>query len=229
MIGDTVVATAILDRLLHDSQVPTVRGGRDRLREKRPSGPRLSAPAPIQCVGHHDRHAPQPRRRHGPIDVIRATIVAADVIAIPARLSPMLKKSTTCAPPSRVRKEICREPGSAIDLDEEYQPRRRLLIGVSQANVVLLGLPRWADPDRIHRPSTEGGHSPQPLGRLETPNANTPEPAICPPLQMPESETSSRAIGSSFTERPPKALRSRIILWSSSFESFRTNTPGTAG
>ncbi|WP_244497385.1 ATP-binding protein, partial [Ensifer sp. Root954] len=37
-IGDPVVATAILDRLLHHSHVITIRGDSYRLREKRRSG-----------------------------------------------------------------------------------------------------------------------------------------------------------------------------------------------
>ncbi|MEA5399661.1 ATP-binding protein, partial [Synechococcus sp. BA-124 BA4] len=38
VFGDQVVATAILDRLLHHSHVLTVRGDSYRLREKRRSG-----------------------------------------------------------------------------------------------------------------------------------------------------------------------------------------------
>jgi transposase len=38
VLGDPVVATAILDRLLHHSHVITIRGGSYRLREKRRSG-----------------------------------------------------------------------------------------------------------------------------------------------------------------------------------------------
>ena len=38
MFGDPVVAAAILDRLLHHSQVITIRGDGYRLREKRRSG-----------------------------------------------------------------------------------------------------------------------------------------------------------------------------------------------
>ena len=38
MVGDPVVATAILDRLLHHSHVLTIRGDSYRLREKRRSG-----------------------------------------------------------------------------------------------------------------------------------------------------------------------------------------------
>ena len=38
VFGDTVVATAILDRLLHHSHVITIRGDSYRLREKRRSG-----------------------------------------------------------------------------------------------------------------------------------------------------------------------------------------------
>ena len=38
MFGDPVVATAILDRLLHHSTVITIRGDSYRLREKRRSG-----------------------------------------------------------------------------------------------------------------------------------------------------------------------------------------------
>ncbi len=38
VFGDSVVATAILDRLLHHSQVITIRGDSYRLREKRRAG-----------------------------------------------------------------------------------------------------------------------------------------------------------------------------------------------
>ena len=38
VFGDPVVATAILDRLLHHSHVITIRGDSYRLREKRRSG-----------------------------------------------------------------------------------------------------------------------------------------------------------------------------------------------
>ena len=37
VFGDAVVATAILDRLLHHSHVITIRGDSYRLREKRPT------------------------------------------------------------------------------------------------------------------------------------------------------------------------------------------------
>jgi DNA replication protein DnaC len=46
MIGDQVVATAILDRLLHHSHVLTIRGDSYRLREKRRSGLLKATPAP---------------------------------------------------------------------------------------------------------------------------------------------------------------------------------------
>jgi len=44
VFGDAVVATAILDRLLHHSHVITIRGDSYRLREKRLTG-LLKAPA----------------------------------------------------------------------------------------------------------------------------------------------------------------------------------------
>ena len=48
MFGDPVVATAILDRLLHHSHVVTIRGDSYRLREKRRSGlfPKQGGEAP---------------------------------------------------------------------------------------------------------------------------------------------------------------------------------------
>lgn len=46
VFGDAVVATAILDRLLHHSQVITIRGDSYRLREKRRSGHLQKAAAP---------------------------------------------------------------------------------------------------------------------------------------------------------------------------------------
>jgi hypothetical protein len=45
VFGDPVVATAILDRLLHHSTVITIRGDSYRLREKRRSG-LLQKPGP---------------------------------------------------------------------------------------------------------------------------------------------------------------------------------------
>ena len=49
VFGDAVVATAILDRLLHHSQVVTIRGESYRLREKRRAG--LIATPPPTAVG----------------------------------------------------------------------------------------------------------------------------------------------------------------------------------
>ena len=49
VFGDAVVATAILDRLLHHSQVVTIRGESYRLREKRRAG--LIATPPPTPVG----------------------------------------------------------------------------------------------------------------------------------------------------------------------------------
>ena len=48
VFGDAVVATAILDRLLHHSHVLTITGESFRLREKRRAGVlKLSAPTPV--------------------------------------------------------------------------------------------------------------------------------------------------------------------------------------
>jgi DNA replication protein DnaC len=44
VFGDAVVATAILDRLLHHSHVVTIRGDSFRLREKRRTGLLKSTP-----------------------------------------------------------------------------------------------------------------------------------------------------------------------------------------
>ena len=49
VFGDAVVATAILDRLLHHSHVITIRGDSYRLREKRRAG-LVKAPALTQGV-----------------------------------------------------------------------------------------------------------------------------------------------------------------------------------
>ena len=46
VLGDQVVATAILDRLLHHSHVLTIRGDSYRLRETRRSGLPKATPAP---------------------------------------------------------------------------------------------------------------------------------------------------------------------------------------
>ena len=49
VFGDAVAATAILDRLLHHSQVITIRGDSYRLRDKRRSGllQKAAAPTPM--------------------------------------------------------------------------------------------------------------------------------------------------------------------------------------
>jgi DNA replication protein DnaC len=49
VFGDALAATAILDRLLHHSQVITVRGDSYRMRDKRRSGllQKAAAPTPI--------------------------------------------------------------------------------------------------------------------------------------------------------------------------------------
>ncbi len=49
VLGDQVVATAILDRLLHHSHVLTIRGDSYRLREKRRSGLLKATPAPASA------------------------------------------------------------------------------------------------------------------------------------------------------------------------------------
>ncbi len=54
VFGDAVVATAILDRLLHHSHVITIRGDSYRLREKRHSG-LISAPPLSQKPPARDR------------------------------------------------------------------------------------------------------------------------------------------------------------------------------
>ena len=53
LLGDTVIASAILDRLLHHSHVLNIRGESYRLREKRQAG--LSAR--INCSAPHRRTA----------------------------------------------------------------------------------------------------------------------------------------------------------------------------
>jgi hypothetical protein len=49
VLGEQVVATAILDRLLHHSHVLTIRGDSYRLREKRRSGLIKTTPAPASA------------------------------------------------------------------------------------------------------------------------------------------------------------------------------------
>jgi DNA replication protein DnaC len=51
VFGDPVVATAILDRLLHHSHVVTIRGDSYRLREKRRSG-LLTQPITAKAAAH---------------------------------------------------------------------------------------------------------------------------------------------------------------------------------
>ena len=63
VFGDPVVATAILDRLLHHSHVITIRGDSYRLKEKRRSGlvqktPTLVTPASAGVTSETDEAAP---------------------------------------------------------------------------------------------------------------------------------------------------------------------------
>ena len=58
VFGDPVVATAILDRLLHHSHVLTIRGDSYRLREKRRSG-LLQKTTPTLC--RHDARPDLPQ------------------------------------------------------------------------------------------------------------------------------------------------------------------------
>jgi DNA replication protein DnaC len=57
MFGDSVVATAILDRLPHHSHVLTLHGDSYGLREKRRSG--LIKPASLDQPSRHDRSPPR--------------------------------------------------------------------------------------------------------------------------------------------------------------------------
>jgi hypothetical protein len=54
VFGDLVVATAILDRLLHHSHVVTIRGDSYRLREKRRSGLIKAAPVDQDLPRRHE-------------------------------------------------------------------------------------------------------------------------------------------------------------------------------
>jgi DNA replication protein DnaC len=51
VFGDAIVATAILDRLLHHSQIITIRGDSYRLRTKRRSGLLQKTAAPELAAG----------------------------------------------------------------------------------------------------------------------------------------------------------------------------------
>ena len=55
MLSDAVVATAILDRLLHHSHVLTIKGDSYRLREKRRSGLLKTSTVPVQPRHQRDR------------------------------------------------------------------------------------------------------------------------------------------------------------------------------
>jgi hypothetical protein len=59
VFGDPVIATAVLDRMLHHSHVATIRGESHRLREKRRSGV-LQKAAPA-----HETKTVQPRTMGG--------------------------------------------------------------------------------------------------------------------------------------------------------------------
>ena len=69
MFGDAVAATAILDRLLHHSQVITIRGDSYRLRDKRRSGLLQKAAAHPDHVGELINPGGNSRCRRGQIFV----------------------------------------------------------------------------------------------------------------------------------------------------------------
>ena len=93
MFGDAVVATAILDRLLHHSHVITIRGDSYRLREKRRSG-LLKAPIIAQnCRYRHDQELAQvgpqaPPARRSPRLVAVAAQRAGPSCALPGQAAP---------------------------------------------------------------------------------------------------------------------------------------------
>ena len=49
-MSDTVIATAMLDRLLHHASVINIRGGTYRLRDRLKSGVTVTPPADISAV-----------------------------------------------------------------------------------------------------------------------------------------------------------------------------------
>ena len=51
LMNDSVIATAMLDRLLHHSHVINIRGGTYRLKDRLKSGVILSPPADIPAIG----------------------------------------------------------------------------------------------------------------------------------------------------------------------------------
>ncbi len=55
VLGDQIVATAILDRRLHHSHLPTIRGDNYRLREKRRSALIKATPAPASAEASQQR------------------------------------------------------------------------------------------------------------------------------------------------------------------------------
>ncbi|QEY31239.1 AAA family ATPase [Synechococcus sp. RSCCF101] len=63
VFGDQVVATAILDRLLHHSHVLTIRGDSYRLREKRRSGLIRSPQATAPSSGANSSASPSPEEK----------------------------------------------------------------------------------------------------------------------------------------------------------------------
>jgi hypothetical protein len=67
VFGDAVVATAILDRLLHHSHVITIRGDSYRLREKRRSGLLQKAAASPAPTTSRDERGPVPNVEKGPV------------------------------------------------------------------------------------------------------------------------------------------------------------------
>ncbi|MGY4447918.1 hypothetical protein ACVWZR_002578 [Bradyrhizobium sp. i1.3.1] len=75
MFGDPVVATAILDRLLHHSHVLTIRGDSYRLRAKRKSG--LIKPPAAERPSGRLRLPPSRQRRSQPlIDIMNPRVGA---------------------------------------------------------------------------------------------------------------------------------------------------------
>ena len=50
-MNDSVIATAMLDRLLHHSHVINIRGGTYRLKDRIKSGISIAPPADISAIG----------------------------------------------------------------------------------------------------------------------------------------------------------------------------------
>ena len=149
MFGDPVIATTILDRILHHSHVTTIRGGSYCLREKRRSGLLSKQPTPKAAT-----LSPLPDGQF--LDVANGRIAASAILGIRSgcRLTELagtlLSHASAAACPVQLHANLAPESKSCYIQDYTLRPGDRRKPGASLAGPTTSvdPLDRHLTPDR---------------------------------------------------------------------------------